>query len=251
MRPGFKARRQAERRECSIKAQAHRYDGAPPIDCIVTDFSPTGAKIVFPTGQEPPSAFDLFVPSRGDTRHALVRWKTPESIGVEFIQGRGSTEDQRLSEMLVRIAKIEEEFRAFRADVALARAGAMAQHEAPRTDALQVAAPVVSPDVDGILSRLALIEERGEQDRTEWEVLADRLVALETPTEMSAPMPVQDNALAARVAKLESRNDDILNALKTTLAMLGELKDATAPMDKDSMSLSQGSAPFVGHARAS
>ena len=243
MRPGFKARRQAERRECSIKAQAHRYDGAPPIDCIITDFSPTGAKVVFPPDQEPPSAFDLFVPSRGDTRHALVRWKTPEAIGVEFIQGRGSTEDQRLSEMLVRISKLEEEFRAFRADVALVRAGVAAHAGASRSDA-----PSVPFELDGILSRIALIEERSAQDRTEWEVLADRLVSLENPP---PPLVVQDETLAARVAKLEGRNDDILAALKSTLSLLGELKDASAPLNKESMSLSQKSATFAGHARAS
>ena len=225
MRPTFKARRSTERRECSIKAQAHSYDGSPPIDCVITDFSPTGAKIVFPPDSDPPSAFDLFVPSRGDTRHALVRWKTPESIGVEFIQGRGSTEDQRLSEALVRLSRLEEEFRAFRADVALARAGAMSYGEGARADT-----NAVMPDLALVTTRLDLIEERGMQDRTEWEVLADRLAAVEQPRVSSPP----DDNIASRVDDLEMRSDEILNALKQTLAMLGDLKNATAPLAKAS-----------------
>ena len=225
MRPTFKARRSTERRECSIKAQAHSYDGSPPIDCVITDFSLTGAKIVFPPDRDPPSAFDLFVPSRGDTRHALVRWKTQESIGVEFMQGRGSTEDQRLSEALVRLSRIEEEFRAFRADVALARAGALSQGDSVREHANAAA-----PDLRSVVTRLDLIEERGMQDRTEWEVLADRMAAIEH----LAPHPPGADTIASRVDDLEMRSDEILKALKQTLAMLGELKTATAPLAKAS-----------------
>jgi hypothetical protein len=106
MRTTWVGRRQEERRTCSIKAQARFYSGETS-DCVITDFSPTGARLVFPKGFEPPAAFDLFVPARADTRHALVRWRTPDTIGIEFSKTKGTPEDQRLSELLIRVARIE------------------------------------------------------------------------------------------------------------------------------------------------
>lgn len=154
MRPNWIGRRQGERRTCSIKAQAQPYDGSAPIDCIVTDFSAAGARMEFPEDIEPPTAFDLFIPSRGDTRPAVIRWRTPDAIGVEFLQARGSTEDQRLTDLLVRVSRLEEELRAMRADAALARGTA--------GDPAASSAPAPSLD-DGLAQRVATLETRSDE----------------------------------------------------------------------------------------
>ena len=185
MRTTWTGRRQLERRTVAIKAQARFYDGAPPLDCEMTDYSATGARIVFHPGFECPAAFDLFVPARDETFHAVLRWKTPGMVGVEFVKAKDSSADQRLSELLVRVSQIEDELRAIKAGSALAQANvALTSVVAPTSD------PV--PAVDSV-------------DHT---------------------------ALSRRVDKLEERNAEILRALKATLAMLGDLRDASAPGNK-------------------
>ena len=122
MRSNWTGRRQIERRAVSIKAQARFYDGSPSIDCEITDYSAAGARIMFPPEFEAPGAFDVFIPARGDTLHALLRWKTPDAVGVEFSQTKTSAQDQRLSELLVRVSRIEDDLRALKAGALLAQA---------------------------------------------------------------------------------------------------------------------------------
>ena len=183
MRTTWTGRRQLERRTVAIKAQARFYDGAPPVDCEMTDYSAAGARVAFPAGFEPPSAFDLFVPARGEILHAGLRWKTPGMVGVEFLKTKGSTADQRLSELLVRVSQIEDELRAVKAGSVLAQASGSEKPSGTMPP------PDPAPTVD----------------------------------------PADHAALVQRVERIESRNDEILRALKDTLAMLGDLRDTSAP----------------------
>ena len=185
MRTTWTGRRQLERRTVAIKAQARFYDGAPPLDCEMTDYSATGARIVFHPGFEAPAAFDLFVPARDETFHAVLRWKTPGMVGVEFVKTRDSTVDQRFSAILVRFSQIEDELRALKAGTALAQASG-----------------------------------------------AQTPVVASPPDPVPAIDPADHAALAQRVDRLEARNQEILHALKATLAMLGDLRDASAPGNK-------------------
>ena len=182
MKPNWTGRRNAERRSCSIKAQVQPYDGTAAIECIVTDFSATGARVEFPYGCEPPNAFDLFMPSRGDTRPAVIGWRTSDAFGLEFRQNRDSTEDQRLTDLVMRVARLEDELRVLRADAAIARGSAPSPEPVP---ILPVAPPV-------------------------------------------------DDALLARVSTLETRGDEMLRAMRQTLALLGDLRTATVPLAKAS-----------------
>jgi hypothetical protein len=156
MRTTWVGRRQAERRVCSIKAQARFYDGSAPSDCVVTDFSPTGARIVFAKGFEPPSAFDLHIPARADTRHALVRWRTRDAVGIEFSQSRGSSEDKRLSELLVRMSTVEAQLR--EKDATAASADAIAEL-AKRVGDLETRNGEIFTALDKMLGLLATLRE--------------------------------------------------------------------------------------------
>ena len=186
MRTTWTGRRQLERRPVAIKAQARFYDGAPPVDCEMTNYSASGARVGFPAGSEPAGAFDLFVPARGETLHAVPRWKTPGVVGVEFVKTKASTADQRLGDLLVRVSRIEDELRAVKAGTVLAQAGGA---ETP---------PAATP----------------------------------APDPVPAVDPADHADLVQRVEKLEARNADLLHALKETLAMLGDLRDANAPGTK-------------------
>lgn len=192
MRSNWTGRRQIERRAVSIKAQARFYDGSPSLECEITDYSAAGARIVFPPDFDAPGAFDVFIPARGDTLHALLRWKTPDAVGVEFLQTKGSADDQRLSELLVRVSRIEDELRAQKAGAILAQA-----NNADPTGQMPATLPAPSP------------EERA-----------------------TTGDPDDHAALVQRVERLEQRNEELLHALKHTLSMLGELRDATAPRIK-------------------
>ena len=162
MRTTWTGRRQLERRTVAIKAQARFYDGAPPLDCEMTDYSATGARIVFHPGFVCPAAFDLFVPARGETFHAVLRWKTPGMVGVEFVKSKDSSADLRLSELLVRVSQIEDELRAVKAGAVLAQAGG--PEASPVAAATPDPIPVVDPaDHAALAQRVEKLEARTEE----------------------------------------------------------------------------------------
>lgn len=153
-----------------MKAEVRSYGAVRPLDCLVTDISADGAKLVFPPGCEPPDAFDLFVPARGDTRHALVRWSTSNVVGVEFVEKRSTEYPGQLGAVLARLQLLENEMRGV-----VGGEKPIFTNEAERP----IAAVLEAGDgADGLTRRLAAVETRTDEILSAMQqmlVLLDRL----------------------------------------------------------------------------
>jgi hypothetical protein len=76
-------RRTARRRVC-LGGRARVAAFLPEIDCIVRDVSLGRARIYVSADASLPDCFDLFIPSRDETRRVFVAWRRDTAIGLGF-----------------------------------------------------------------------------------------------------------------------------------------------------------------------
>lgn len=81
------------------------------IDCIVRDISSTGARLSLSDTVALPEEFELFVPQRGKTYKARLRWRTREGAGVELLREGANAPPARapIVESGRRLAELESE----------------------------------------------------------------------------------------------------------------------------------------------
>jgi hypothetical protein len=106
MRAMWNGKRQTDRRVCHLKAQLRLADGKQQVDCVIYDLSPAGARIALRDKVALPPYFDLYIPTRSDTKFALVRWQHGAEVGLEFTPTRPQ-ENPILMDLLARCAALE------------------------------------------------------------------------------------------------------------------------------------------------
>jgi len=60
-------------------------DKSGMLDCHVKNLSTTGAKIAIADSIGVPEEFELQIPARNLTHHAVVKWRRLGAVGVEFV----------------------------------------------------------------------------------------------------------------------------------------------------------------------
>lgn len=98
-------KRKAERRGCQVKAQILRPGGSDPIDCLILDFSATGARAKLNAEAELPARFQLYIPSRPETKNVILRWCKGLEFGVEY--STGLADEKTFFELIDRVARLE------------------------------------------------------------------------------------------------------------------------------------------------
>jgi hypothetical protein len=54
------------------------------IDCLIREFSETGARLGFSSAVATPAIVELYIPSRDENYRARIEWRTGEEAGVSF-----------------------------------------------------------------------------------------------------------------------------------------------------------------------
>ena len=106
MRNEWIGRRQAVRQTCHMRAEMRFLDGRVPIECMIVDISATGARIELPDGFECPEDFDLFIPSRSETKIARMRRQEDNVVGIAFLKSR-QDDPLVLQSIIERLARLE------------------------------------------------------------------------------------------------------------------------------------------------
>ncbi|MFV0279755.1 MAG: PilZ domain-containing protein [Rhodoblastus sp.] len=102
---GSVGKRKAERRDCHVKAQIIRPDDDRPIDCLIMDFSATGARAKVMEPVKLPSRFKLYIPSRPETKNVLLRWQKDQDFGCEY--STGLADERTFFELIGRVDALE------------------------------------------------------------------------------------------------------------------------------------------------
>ena len=173
---GSVGKRKAERRDCYVKAQI-MLPGRSPIDCLIINFSATGARARLLDEMELPARFKLYIPSRPETKQALLRWRNGLEFGCEY--STGVADENAFFSIVDRVDAIEAALGATLASpVTMAATGRDAR-------------------MDGVEARLA----SGGASPEALASLTERLAALETRLSAS---PIEDEGLAQRIERLEN-----------------------------------------------
>lgn len=82
----YQERRAFGRRECSVEAVAV-FSGRTHYDCIVRNFSESGALLEFPEGVEIPEVFTLRIIAKKIEGRCEVRHRSGNRAGIQFVSG--------------------------------------------------------------------------------------------------------------------------------------------------------------------
>ena len=118
----MKERRSATRKKSFLKGTVYFNNRRSSLECLIRDFSETGAHLEFAAAATLPDVVELFIPTRDETLRSHVRWRRDNSVGVSFgdevvNEPASSTLARRVETLEHELAKLQRQFQEFRADV--------------------------------------------------------------------------------------------------------------------------------------
>jgi len=222
MRNEWIGRRQAVRQTCHMRAEMRFLDGRLPIECMVVDISATGARVELPEGFECPEDFDLFIPSRSETKIAKIRRQEANVAGVAFLKSRHD-DPLVLQSIIERLARLERGYSELKKAAAAATPA--------EGERLQDHAPVEPPLLPEAAATPELIAAGTAHLERRLETLAESLADLQTTFVMS---------IARREPQMDHRTD--IEVLKSQVADLAAAMTTNAnplPDPNDSVPTAQ------------
>jgi c-di-GMP-binding flagellar brake protein YcgR len=115
-------RRRSVRHKAFLKGNLYFNDGRSSIDCLIRDFSATGARLLVPDALKLPRRLALHMPNRSEPVCVRVKWRRHDEVGVSFVaaQRRGRNA-ARPDELERRMAALERQIAALRKLLAQSR----------------------------------------------------------------------------------------------------------------------------------
>jgi hypothetical protein len=117
-------RRIATRKKSFLKGTVYFNNRRSSLDCLIRDFSDTGARLEFAGPAILPETIELHIPARDETLRCHVRRVQGNEVGVSFenelAEGAGAASGdlgKRVETLEQEFAKLQREFRDFRADL--------------------------------------------------------------------------------------------------------------------------------------
>jgi hypothetical protein len=84
------------------------------LDCLVRDFSPYGARLIFSNAVTTPDVLELYIPQKERTLRVHVIWRHGEEVGVAFAQIAELENPADIAELAERVARLDAEVAALR-----------------------------------------------------------------------------------------------------------------------------------------
>jgi PilZ domain len=99
--------RRAKRERTFLPARISFGEGALKADCVVTQLSPTGARINIAAAVALPDRFNIAIPQRGLTCRAKLVWRKDDLAGLEFDQAESASPAPTAQDANERIRELE------------------------------------------------------------------------------------------------------------------------------------------------
>jgi hypothetical protein len=106
----MKDRRIASRQRSFLQGRIYFNNRRSSINCLVRDYSDTGAKLKFSESVTVPEAMELYIPNKDEFRRVRVQWRVGDEMGIAFgEQDEGAPADPASADLVARMQKLEGE----------------------------------------------------------------------------------------------------------------------------------------------
>src|SRR5262249_35574520 len=83
-------RRSSSRQRSFLQGRIYFNNRRSSIDCLIRDYSETGARLKFSETATVPEAIELHIPNKEEVHRARVAWRSGGEMGILFCEARSS-----------------------------------------------------------------------------------------------------------------------------------------------------------------
>jgi hypothetical protein len=105
-------RRSSSRQKSFLQGRIYFNNRRSSVDCLIRDFSESGARLRFSEGVNVPEALELYIPNKEEFHRARVEWRSGNEMGVSFgdeIRSPSITPDAAQGDLPTRVQRLEAE----------------------------------------------------------------------------------------------------------------------------------------------
>jgi hypothetical protein len=102
-------RRQATRQKSLLRGLVYFGNSPSAVNCVVRDFSDTGARLKFDGPITAPDQIELRIPVKNQALPCRVQWREPDEIGVSFVTEVAAAQPANEEELSQRVERLEAE----------------------------------------------------------------------------------------------------------------------------------------------
>jgi len=125
-------RRSSSRQKSFLQGRIYFNNRRSSVDCLIRDYSDTGARLRFSEAANVPEAIELYIPNKDEFHRARIEWRSGNEMGVSFgdeIRAPSITpEAAAQGDLPTRVQRLEAEVAALRRIVNDLRAENRKQH---------------------------------------------------------------------------------------------------------------------------
>jgi hypothetical protein len=77
-------RRSSTRQKSFLQGRIYFNNRRSSVDCLIRDYSETGARLKFSESIAVPEAIELYIPNKEEIRRARVQWRSGDEMGIAF-----------------------------------------------------------------------------------------------------------------------------------------------------------------------
>jgi len=110
-------RRTLTRQKSFLQGRIYFNNRRSSIDCLVRDYSETGARLKLSETITVPEVMELYIPNREEIHRARVEWRSGNEMGVSFgdeMRAPSIAPDAAQGDLAARVVKLEGEVAALR-----------------------------------------------------------------------------------------------------------------------------------------
>jgi hypothetical protein len=124
-------RRSTARQKSFLQGRIYFNNRRSSVDCLIRDYSDTGARLRFSEAANVPEAIELYIPNKDEFHRARIEWRSGNEMGVSFgdeIRSPSIAPEAAQGDLATRVQRLEAEVAALRRIVNDLRAEHRKQH---------------------------------------------------------------------------------------------------------------------------
>ena len=105
-------RRSSARQKSFLQGRIYFNNRRSSVDCLIRDYSETGARLKFSESVAVPEAIELYIPNKEVFHRARVEWRSGNEMGISFpeeVRAPSSTPEAAQGDLATRVQALESE----------------------------------------------------------------------------------------------------------------------------------------------